>query len=122
MVWEDPITHDRRPTSGAFQPDADGVSVYRRARLEEAGLGVEAIITTQSAIVVSLTVEDVRSVKPLGVRDDPWPKDIPDAEHPRNCAHALIIGWHSAGGKKKRLACQRALANATSLQFVNIGR
>src|SRR6266536_1392058 len=47
-------------------------------------------------IVVGFTVADVRQLR-LGVRDDPWPKDVLDPEHPRYAAHALVVGLERLG-------------------------
>jgi len=65
---------------------------------------------------VSIPVADVLSI-PLGAQPDPWPSDIPDPEHPRNAAHALIVGWEGLT-KSARKERQRALASLPSLRFV----
>lgn len=119
MLYIDPLTGDRRPTTGAFAPrrGEDGVSVYREQLLSEAGLSVADIVTAPTNLVVRLTVADVRAVPPLDVRDDRWPQDVPDPGHPRNGAHALIVGWDGLG-KSTRRAVQLALVNARSLRFI----
>lgn len=116
MLAIDAVTGQRRPSSGAFKPDADGVSIYRASRLAATGLGVVAVVRDPWNVVVALGVGDVRAV-PLGVRDDPWPDDIDEPEHPRNAAHALITGWQGLG-KNERRRRQRALAEAPSLRLV----
>ncbi len=108
MVSVDRATGERRPSSGAFKPDADGLSVFRRSKLEKAALTVKDVATQPQNVIVSVTVAEVRSIEALDVCDDPWPKDIPDAEHPRNGAHALIVGW--TGGRKIRHRLQVRLA------------
>jgi hypothetical protein len=37
MLAVDVVTGERRPTSGAFKPDADRVSVYRQSLLPQQG-------------------------------------------------------------------------------------
>lgn len=116
MVAIDQVTGARRPSSGAFKPDADGVSVYRRQLLEQAGLGPEALITAPQNLVVGVEVGDVRSIG-LGAWNDSWPADVPDPQHPRNAAHALITGLEHLG-KKARLRRQQALVALPSMDFV----
>lgn len=116
MVAIDQVTGVRRPSSGSFKPDADGVSVYRRGLLEQSGLGPEDVITGPRNLVVGVEVADVRSIG-LGAWNDPWPTGIPDPEHPRNAAHALITGLEHLG-KKTRLRRQQALVALPSIEFV----
>lgn len=118
-LYLDPLTGDRCLTDGAFRfkPGEDGVSVYREQLLFAAGLGAADVVTKPANLVVRLGVMDVRSVRPLDVRNDPWPSGVPDPEHPRHGAHGLIIGW-SGLDKSQRRACQHALVVAPSLQFV----
>jgi hypothetical protein len=117
MVAIDAITGVRRPTSGAFKPDDDGVSVYREAKLLIAGLGVADVVRNTLNLVVGLKVGEVRAVQPLDVQDDAWPPDINESDHPRNAAHALITGWDglTRGERRQR---QQALTKVPSLQFV----
>jgi len=81
MVAVDLETGERRPTSGAFKPDDDGVSVFRRGLLLAAGLGPDDVIKHPWNLVVSVDVGDVRSIG-LGARDDPWPSDLMAASGP----------------------------------------
>lgn len=120
MVFVDPLTGDRRPSTGAFRikPGEDGVSVYREQLLTAAGLTAADVVTTPLNLVVSLAVTDVRAISPLDVRDDRWPRGVPDPTHPRNGAHALIVGWHGLG-KNARRERQLKLVNAPSLTFVH---
>jgi hypothetical protein len=119
MVFVDPLTGDRRPSTGAFRikPDEDGVSVKCEQLLTAAGLTAADIVVARLNLVVSLAVTDVRAISPLDVRDDRWPPDVPDPTHPRNGAHALIVGWHGLG-KNARRERQLKLVNAPSLTFV----
>jgi len=117
MLRIDLATGERRPTSGAFQPDEDGVSVYRESRLHEQDLTAADLVKAPQNLVVSLGVGEIRAVANLGVRDDPWPSDVDQADHPRNAAHALITGW-AALSRNERRERQRALATLPSLQFV----
>jgi hypothetical protein len=116
MVAVDTITGRRRPSSGAFKPDNDGVSVYRESTLVGVGLGWRDLLVTNSQLIVSLEVADVRTLAHLDVTPDPWPADIPDPTHARNAAHALIVGWGELS-KNQRLTVQRALACLPSLRF-----
>jgi hypothetical protein len=62
---------------------------------------------------------DVRSIK-LGVRDDAWPPDVAQPEHPRNGAHALVIGWEGlTRGQRGRRA--RELTRLPSMRLVYQG-
>ncbi len=116
MVAVDLETGERRPTSGAFKPDDDGVSVFRRGLLHAAGLGPDDVIKNPWNLVVSVDVGDIRSIG-LGARDDPWPSDIDEPEHPRNAAHALIVGLErlSRGQRRRR---QQVLVALPSVTFV----
>ena len=114
------VTHERvRPASGAFTPDADGVSVYRDSRLHALvpSLGPSDLVVAAENVVVGFAAGDVRSIK-LDVRDDPWPQDVRDREHPRNAAHALIIGWNGLGSNERRRR-QKLLAELPSMRFVH---
>ncbi|HEX6509964.1 MAG TPA: hypothetical protein VF221_20240 [Chloroflexota bacterium] len=97
----DTETGERRPTSSAFKPKRgeDGLSVYRHTKLAAAGLDASAVALAPAHIVFGVDVGDVRALK-LGVRDDAWPAGIPDAGHPRNGAHALIVGWDHVSRKE----------------------
>lgn len=117
FVAVDQITGERRPSSGAFKPDADGVSVYRHDVLARHGLTSRDLRHASVNLVVRLTCSDVRSIE-LDVRSDPWPNDVDDPKHPRNAAHALITGWEGLG-TKQRLRRQRALVRLPSLAFVS---
>jgi len=117
MIAVDVLTGARRPSSGAFKPDDDGVSVYRESLLQRDSLEAVDVVRAPQNLVVALPVGAVRSIRPLGVRDDPWPTGIPDEDHPRNAAHALIKGWNglSTGERRRR---QRALAALPSIEFI----
>jgi hypothetical protein len=115
MVAVDKATGQRRPSSGAFKPDDDGVSVFRASVLGRQSLSVEVVADrTQGQLVVSITVERVRQAD-MGVRDDPWPPGVPDPAHPKWEAHALIIGLEELP-KKERIRKQRLLASQADFQ------
>jgi hypothetical protein len=118
-VTKDPVTGEPvRPSSGGFDPDADGVSVFRRTLLlqHDPPLGPGDVALRPGDILASFTVADVRALQ-LGVRDDLWPKDVPDPDHARYAAHALITGLDSLG-RNPRTRLQRRLATASSMQLV----
>jgi hypothetical protein len=118
-VVENPVTHERRPSSGGFSHDTDGVSVFRRSLLlaHDPPLSPSDVGMTPGDIIVGFSVSDVRSLQ-LGVRNDLWPKDVIDPDHPRYCAHALIVGLDELG-KSGRIKKQKKLADALSMTFVN---
>lgn len=119
-VLRDNVTGERiRPVSGGFDPDTDGVSVFRRGILQELDppLGPADVALHPDDIVVGFTVEDVRQLS-LGVRDDAWPKDVLDPDHPRYAAHALVVGLDELG-RNARTKRQRKLAVVPSMEFVN---
>lgn len=117
MVTVDSLTGTRRPSSGSFKPDHDGVSVYRKRRLQEAGLSAADVVKAPINLVASLLIGEIRSLPPLGVRDDPWPLGIDDPTHPRNAAHALIVGWTGMGVSDRR-RLQKSLVSLPSLRFI----
>ena len=108
-----------RPVSGGFDPDTDGVSVFRRDILLQLDppLAPADVALRPTDIVVGFTVADVRQLE-LGIKSDPWPKDVHDPDHPRYAAHALIVGL-DALGKNGRIKRQRKLAVVPSMTFVN---
>jgi hypothetical protein len=105
MVVTDPVTGMSRPSSGAFEPDDDGLSVYRHDVLEQEGCAV-ADVVSDAAVPAWLSVAEVRAVAALGVIGDPH--DEPD---PCGRAHALVRGW-TALSRKQRRAAQRQLATS----------
>jgi hypothetical protein len=118
-VTTHPVTGERRPVSGAFQPDYDGLSVFRRSLLlaNDPPLSARDVMVDPQNLVVGFTVGDVRSIN-LGVIDDPWPKDVRDPDHPRYGAHALILGLNGLS-KGARIKQQRRLATLPSMRFVH---
>jgi hypothetical protein len=116
MVAFDPVTNEWRPSSGAFKPDEDGVSVYRRSLLEEAGLSGRDVQIKPENLVAGVVVGDVRSLA-LGVVNDPWPPDVPEPDHPRNGAHSLVTGLGSLG-KGERIRRQREIVKLPSIRFI----
>ncbi|MER6007421.1 hypothetical protein ABT120_53395 [Nonomuraea angiospora] len=120
-IFVDSITGARRPTSGAFLPDEDGVSVYRFSVLKDNGLSASALIREPDNQIASVEVGDVRTIEGLDVHDDPWPPgtehDEPD--HLRHAAHALIVGWDGLS-RKARYRAQKAIATLPSMQIVYV--
>jgi len=80
------------------------------------GLGPDDVIKDPWNLVVSVEVGDVRSIG-LGVRDDPLAVDIDEPEHPRNAAHALIVGLERLGRNERR-GRQKAPVALPSVTFV----
>lgn len=116
MLVRDSITGSIRPSSGAFRPDDDGISVYREQSLRAVALGPPDLRITPDDLVFGLEVGDARALA-LDVRDDPWPTGIADEVHPRNAAHALIVGFETLSrGQRKRK--QDGLVRAPSLRQV----
>ena len=116
MIAVDTVTGDRRPSSGAFKPDEDGVSVYRASKLRHVGLGPKDVTTAPSNLVVSVSVGSVRTLQPLGVADDTWPQGVPNPDHPRNGAHALIVGWSGLSTNVRR-RYQKKLAELAAFVY-----
>lgn len=77
-------TGARRPSSGAFKPDEDEISVYRHQLLSDAGLGPDALLRDPLNLVVAVAVGEVRSIH-LGVRDDHLAKAHPGAGASPQC-------------------------------------
>ncbi len=102
MFVTDSVTGIRRPSSAAFSFQQDGTSVYRKKKLDDSNLNARDILLHPEQIVLSLTVTQVRDCNGLGVCDNPWPKGISDEQHPRNAAHALIVGWYSLSRSDQR--------------------
>src|SRR5437764_15371029 len=79
FVVVDAVTGELRPSSGAFKPDEDGVSVYQSTLLADAGLSAADVMTHPVILVVGFLAGDARAIG-LGVRPDRWPPD--DQGHP----------------------------------------
>lgn len=118
FVAIDQLTGAIRPASGAFKPDADGVSVYRERILQEWGLSARDLIRAPLNQLVRMLCLEIRGIG-LVVRSDPWPPNSDDPAHHRNAAHALIVGWQGLG-KNERLRRQRELARLPSVAFVDL--
>lgn len=106
-----------RPTSGAFNPDPDGVSVYRETVLIANKLSASSLLKNPEQSLVSFTVGHLRGIN-LGIKFDPWPQDVPDPDDPCNVAHSLIVGLNALT-TNPRIKRQRALARVSSMKFVD---
>ena len=109
LVAVDAITGLRRPSSGAFKSDDDGISVYLDGVLSEMGLGPQDLVRAPQNAVVAFQAAVPRQLS-LGVVRDAWPTGTDDDDHPRNAAHALIVGFLRLSGKERRH--QKALAQS----------
>jgi hypothetical protein len=103
--------------SGAFEPDPDGVSVYVHTILAAHGLGPSDVALAPGQSVAGFSVGDLRSIG-LGIRPDPWPSDVPETDHKRNAAHALILGLNELGAKAQ-LKRRQQLARLPSMRIVH---
>lgn len=127
MIARDSVTGDViGPTSGAFQPDTNGTSVYLESVLLENDLSAQDATHAETDSVWAISVSELRSIREvdgsgrtygLGLRRDAFPQDVDDPEHPRYVAHALITGLLEMP-KKPRIRAQRGLARATSLKCI----
>lgn len=120
MIAVDQATGARRPSSGAFKPDTDGVSVYSRWAMTAHDLQPGHLLRRNGNLLVSLDVDEIRTLEGLDVIGDPWPDDIEDqqeAAHPRNAAHALITGLPET--KKARIRRQGELAKLSSVLLLH---
>ena len=111
----DQVTGERRPCSGAFMPDDDGLSVYLGSVLADQGLGPEDLVRNPMNGVVSLGVSDVRGLE-LGVVADPWPATTDEKPHLRDAAHALVKGLESLG-KKRQHRMRQTLASTANFVY-----
>lgn len=97
----------RRPSSGAYKPDADGLSVYMLGVLTAHRLPVSAVRARDDDAVYGHEVADLYALA-LSLRPDPYPAGVPDPAAPRHVAHALVLGWPENEKARRRL--QRRLA------------
>lgn len=103
LVAVDEVTGERRPSSGAFKSDDDGLSTYLRSILTASGLGPEDLVRAPQNAVVEFAVNVPRSLA-LGVVGDPWPTGTDDDAHPRNAAHTLVTGMQGLSKSAARKA------------------
>jgi hypothetical protein len=94
------------PTSAAFHPDSDGLSVYFDQVLRNLGLGPSDVRIDLSQCVAGLTEHAVAEAG-LTIVEDP----VEEAPEKVGAAHALIQGWTSLTGKAK-VRTSRKLASA----------
>lgn len=109
----DRATGERRLSSGAFEPDDDGVSVYRSVILAHHSLGPADLVRDPLHAVAEVSAGRVRAVQ-LGVAADPQPPSPTDSHHAVGAAHALIVGFGELS-KSQRKRRQRDLARAAVL-------
>ncbi len=102
MLVRDARTGERTPHKGAFKLDVDGISVYSDWARREVKLSLASILKPPFNLLVRVPADSVRSIPGLSVVGDPWPDDIPDPDHPRNAAHALIKGVEAGIDKRTR--------------------
>jgi len=112
MVTVDQVDGSRRPSSGVFIANEDGLSVYLSMILAHFALGPEALLRAPNNAVLSLAVSVLRS-HGLGVVPDAWPSDTDDPKHLRNAAHALVTGIDRFGSKAERRVRQALARSAT---------
>ncbi|MFE7838703.1 hypothetical protein ACFU53_22420 [Streptomyces sp. NPDC057474] len=85
FLTADLISGDRKPSRAAFQFDSDGISIHRKALLDEHGLGPDSVIKKPGQMVFSFLAAVPRS-HGVGIIYDPVD------EPPAGFAHALIRG------------------------------
>lgn len=115
FVCVDDRTGETRLSSGNFalEDGEDGVSVYRAHVLETLGLESSCLIRDPLNGVAALPTKAVTDAQ-LEVKPDPYPDDTGEPDHPRDGAHALVLGLAELG-KKPRRRVQRALAIASTI-------
>ncbi|MFI6282095.1 hypothetical protein [Streptomyces sp. NPDC050988] len=87
------------PSSAAFKPHKDGTSVYVRRILDERCVEPAGVSENPHDSIWELEAKTVRDQE-LEVVPDPWPPGVPDSEHARHAAHALIVGWQGLSQKQ----------------------
>ncbi len=115
FVCVDDCTGEARLSSGNFalEEGEDGVSVYRTHVLETLELEPRCLIRDPLNGVAELPATAVTDAW-LDVKPAPYPDDTGEPEHPRDGAHALILGLAELGRKPRRRV-QRALAMASTI-------
>jgi hypothetical protein len=86
-------TGSRQLTSACFKlhPDETGLSVFSRTIVERRALTLADVCRKPHQAVAAIPGTEPPD-RGLRTDPDPWPKDAPEPEHPRNAAHALING------------------------------
>ena len=95
-----------RPSSAAFAPDKDGLSVYLHSALEQRGVELSVVRTNPEQAIAGLEESSIKDAG-LFVQLDP---DGGDVNQDRGAAHALVKGWEGmskgqAAVAKDTLAC-----------------
>lgn len=120
MLAIDQVTGKRRPSSSAFKPDSDGVSVYSQYAMSASCLVPGHLLRREGDTLVQVAVAELRSLDGVDAVGDPWPQDVTEADdlkHPRNAAHSLIVGFENRG-KNARIRVQQELARLPSVILV----
>lgn len=115
----DEVTGRHRPSSGAFEADDDGVSVYIERVLSAYELDAVCIFEDSQDGIAELHITRVREAgdATLTVIKDPWPADVPNPQERKHAAHALIKGLGELGkGPRKR--SQRDLARGAEMRDI----
>ncbi|NEC47527.1 hypothetical protein G3I18_02850 [Actinospica acidiphila] len=116
MMRYDSVTNEQLgPSSAAFKPHEDGTSVYVRRILDDYDVGPAGISDNPQNSVWELEAKKIREQE-LDVIPDAWPQGIPNPNHPRNAAHALIVGWDDLSRKQVDKKA-KALARLASCVF-----
>lgn len=124
MMTTDRITGKRRPSSGAFKPDVDGVSVYSRDGLGKCGLEPSAVRRNEENALATVPVSQITHLAfdripgaKLTVVGDPWPEhENPIHKHARDAAHCLIQGMEGLSTGERK-AFQTELAKLSVVSF-----
>jgi hypothetical protein len=118
IVWDE-NRECARPSSGAFDDDADGISVFLGStvvevlHLAEADVLIDWPDFSLAAFPARLPRDTAIVEPPLGIVRDPSPADA--APHPCGGAHALLTGV--ASGKPGLKRQKRRIAESVELSW-----
>jgi hypothetical protein len=101
----------RRPSSAAFAPNDDGVSVYSEQAMVATGASTADLILPPANLLARISVRLLRVTFQLDVVGDPWPRGIREEGHRRNASHALIVGLEMLTTKERKRR-QRGIAES----------
>jgi hypothetical protein len=96
-------TGERQLTSACFKlgRDETGLSIYSKTTIERRNLTCADVCRKPHNAVASIPGSEPPR-RGLTTEPDPWPDDVPEPEHPRNAAHALIMGIADMAPNKQR--------------------